>query len=358
MRRAGFSLTEVVVVMGIMGVLASLVLPAFATTRSKARVAQCTNNLRNISQALLMYDIDHDRTYENYPDRLTHLYSLGYLRDQRVFICPMDGTKATTAKNGYPALKPVYKNGIRYGTDPATAQVPSDDKADWAERLGFISNGMRELNCSYLYEFSTRPCQSYTRTVDDVTKETLSVQWNGSGWASDWLVGWYNEDRFFYDEVYLNNPINEDTVEFDTSTNWFNDDWVDLYLVIPANPLDVDRDGNGTVTMQEAKFWQMEEGDVYTSGYAGPSDRAVPQSFSPEPYDMIFDGTYPRQHGYPRGWMPIVRCFYHQTPELVDKECFEEVLNLSVDGNTFYSAPGWEQTAWRQGKQQTGFEGW
>src|SRR5205823_516105 len=92
-RTAGFTLVEMVVVLGILGVLASLLLPALAGARLSARKIQCTSQLRQISQAFVMYDLDHDRVYENYPDRVTHLKELGYAADPRVFICPMDYTK-------------------------------------------------------------------------------------------------------------------------------------------------------------------------------------------------------------------------------------------------------------------------
>jgi len=330
-RHAGITLTEIIVVLGIVGVLASLLFPALAKARLQARVAQCTNNLRNISQALLMYDTDHDRMLENYPDRLTHLNRLGYAPDQRVFICPMDPSKATKAQNGRTALKPIYK---------LSPQVPTDDKAEWAERSWFTSKGMRELNCSYLYEFSTRTCQSYMRVIDPVPPHAVtSVSWNSSGWASDWLVGWYDDDGLWAVEEYYD----YESLDFAG----------DLYIIVPACPLSIDRDGDGVITWQEAKFSQLESGDVFITGCFEGGERSIPVDWGGDPYWAMQGGTESRQHGYPRTWMPIVRCFFHQTPALVDKQGFEEVLNLAIDGNTFYSSPGWEPTTWKYGRQRS-----
>lgn len=44
----GFSLLELLVVISIISVIAALLLPAVASSRSAARKAQCTENLRNI----------------------------------------------------------------------------------------------------------------------------------------------------------------------------------------------------------------------------------------------------------------------------------------------------------------------
>jgi type II secretory pathway pseudopilin PulG len=311
-------MVELVVVMGIMGIMASLLLPALVNARLEGRKAQCTAQLRQLGQAMVMYDIDHDRVFENYPDRLTHLFDLGYVRDSRIFVCPMDSTKA-----------------VKGGPSNATTLKPGnakDDKSYWAERDGISSNGMREKNCSYLYEFSTRFCQGYGKNVDGLW------EWSGSGFGTDALVSWFSFDDDsgdIGDNAYVNNGDGGYSFNYAIYT--------------PASPRRVDRDANMSVSWQEAKFAQLYEGDVYTTGVAGPGDMYVPASWSDEPYFNIgLDDV--AQHGYPRTWMPIVRCFWHMDPKKVDDETMEQVLNLAVDGNTFYSVPGWEQTAWKYGR--------
>jgi prepilin-type N-terminal cleavage/methylation domain-containing protein/prepilin-type processing-associated H-X9-DG protein len=56
----GYTLVELLVVMAIIAVLASLILPAMARARGKAQAAQCVSNLRQWSIALAVYVDEND----------------------------------------------------------------------------------------------------------------------------------------------------------------------------------------------------------------------------------------------------------------------------------------------------------
>ncbi len=71
MRRKGFSLVEMLVVLGIIALLSAILLPIFKGLRESVYKHQCMSNLRKIYHALRMYYLDTG----TYPDRLAELHS-------------------------------------------------------------------------------------------------------------------------------------------------------------------------------------------------------------------------------------------------------------------------------------------
>jgi prepilin-type N-terminal cleavage/methylation domain-containing protein len=83
-RSAGFTLVELMVVIGILAALAGILFPVFARAREKGREAACSANLRQISAALLIYSQDYDGRLPTFwadPRSAAHAGQLDYWHD-------------------------------------------------------------------------------------------------------------------------------------------------------------------------------------------------------------------------------------------------------------------------------------
>jgi prepilin-type N-terminal cleavage/methylation domain-containing protein/prepilin-type processing-associated H-X9-DG protein len=94
MKRPGYTLVELLVVLGIIGVASAIVFPVFAQTRKRAHRTACLSNLRQIGLAIQQYVQDNDGQY---PMAGAGSGASGYwwsdavrpyLKDRQVLWCP------------------------------------------------------------------------------------------------------------------------------------------------------------------------------------------------------------------------------------------------------------------------------
>lgn len=149
-RRPGFTLVELLVVIGIIAVLVSLLFPAIHRIYDMAKMVQCQANMRQLVQASLVYASDNDGMlpqpnwgghdgpntpgwlYLNQPTNDPEYAKTGvlwkYVKDLRCYHCPLD-TGPYPLLNGWPVntqnLSSYLMNGAvdNFGTN------------DWPYRL-------------------------------------------------------------------------------------------------------------------------------------------------------------------------------------------------------------------------------
>jgi prepilin-type N-terminal cleavage/methylation domain-containing protein len=131
MKKRKFSLLEVLVVVAIIGVLASLLLPALAKARKQSKRAVCASQYKQIYYSYTMYNDDHDLVLPahdgsnatTYATRLNEMYDLTY----EVFLCPDDELQRTGGEAN------TYSLNIGTGSSTNNGAARRDNKKNFSQ---------------------------------------------------------------------------------------------------------------------------------------------------------------------------------------------------------------------------------
>ena len=212
-RRGGFTLVELLVVIGILAILVSLLVPTLARVREAAREAECRSHLRQLITGFFAFAVDHDRTlpgsyYDIGAADLTHrCWLMGGERDWKK--APQTGTLFPYINDASiyrcPSLTDAPGSGSRGKT--------SNGRFDYSMFLSFAGARLDHVRPTARYrrpdgQFTLLPtpvlCEENTDHLNTVNQEgghastdQLGHQHRGGGhYASiDGSVHWFVEDR-------------------------------------------------------------------------------------------------------------------------------------------------------------------
>lgn len=141
--RGGFTLIEILVVVGVVILIAAILFPVFASSRENARRTSCSSNLHSLGLALMMYVQDNNEQGPNgmisshvTPKQIPVAADWAglifpYVKSTTAYQCPDDPTTTQSDSTGKPAFPVSYGLNSNMSLTPQISSFSAPAKTVW-----------------------------------------------------------------------------------------------------------------------------------------------------------------------------------------------------------------------------------
>ena len=181
LRRHGFTLVEILVVLAIVGLLAALLFPAFNSVRRKSQDVTCLSNLHQIGLATVMYADDYDGFYP-------------------FAINPMDLERGHDVLNYYSDENfikiPTYNQALKsYAKSPTVFHCPRDNGGDFGDIQ--IDSAFDRWGTSYQYStLATLVHPFFLDQLQFAEPSQIDLFWDVGDWHDDGVFDSYEANVY------------------------------------------------------------------------------------------------------------------------------------------------------------------
>lgn len=176
-RRAAFTLIELLAVIAILSVLIALLLPAIQAAREAARRTACTNNLRQLGVALQ----NHVSQHKKFPN------NGGFTEDS--LIRATDGSMTHISTFSFAEV-----TNLKWGVGQAGKQ-PAEQPGSWGYALlPYVEQNNAYQNVDFKQLQPLFLCPTRARPVPEPTQDDLLGSYESGGWA--WAKTDYAGNKF------------------------------------------------------------------------------------------------------------------------------------------------------------------